>query len=303
MRRVSRLNTYVKLLFGLVVIIGIGIISSLVSAWGFALLVDPRQLPLRRTTVIPFDTHAWALEIIEGPGVIQIERWDVNGSDYASVRAQHGEDLDVKAIEQLLAKELDLSQSIAVERKALPDWSLVFSSRPGGSPFLEYDTEDARGWPLPCFVSRRCSYAIRARLGMLKHLKEMERKGLKTIIRGDVLIINQGDGTLVEKIDLAPGSSISGGILLYANEYDTYIDFRILPIEPLFKPLLINVVFYAALWSVLLIGYSSSKRRSRTRRGLCPKCGYDLRGDYSTGCSECGWGRDDSLVQSEIKET
>jgi len=27
----------------------------------------------------------------------------------------------------------------------------------------------------------------------------------------------------------------------------------------------------------------------RARRGLCHRCGYDLRADFATGCPECGW--------------
>lgn len=27
------------------------------------------------------------------------------------------------------------------------------------------------------------------------------------------------------------------------------------------------------------------------RRGRCPKCKYELRGDYAHGCPECGWNR------------
>ncbi|MEE8156022.1 MAG: hypothetical protein V3T53_13805 [Phycisphaerales bacterium] len=29
----------------------------------------------------------------------------------------------------------------------------------------------------------------------------------------------------------------------------------------------------------------------RMNQGLCPTCAYDLRGDHSTGCPECGWKR------------
>ena len=30
----------------------------------------------------------------------------------------------------------------------------------------------------------------------------------------------------------------------------------------------------------------------RAKRGLCPACGYNLRGDFSAGCPECGWRRE-----------
>ncbi len=32
--------------------------------------------------------------------------------------------------------------------------------------------------------------------------------------------------------------------------------------------------------------------RIRRKRGHCPKCGYDLRGELDAGCPECGWRRD-----------
>lgn len=31
--------------------------------------------------------------------------------------------------------------------------------------------------------------------------------------------------------------------------------------------------------------------RSRWKPGICPRCGYDLRGQKRAGCPECGWGR------------
>ena len=34
------------------------------------------------------------------------------------------------------------------------------------------------------------------------------------------------------------------------------------------------------------------KMPTRRNKGLCPRCAYDLRYQYSEGCPECGWGRD-----------
>jgi hypothetical protein len=31
--------------------------------------------------------------------------------------------------------------------------------------------------------------------------------------------------------------------------------------------------------------------RRRARRGLCPRCSYDVQGDWLSGCPECGWNR------------
>ena len=37
--------------------------------------------------------------------------------------------------------------------------------------------------------------------------------------------------------------------------------------------------------------YRRHSKRSRRSRGLCPACGYDLRGEFEAGCPECGWNR------------
>jgi len=62
---------------------------------------------------------------------------------------------------------------------------------------------------------------------------------------------------------------------------------RAAPIWPGFA---INTVFYAAIMWLLFAAPFALRRRSRIRRGLCPKCAYDLRGSTpdSTTCPECG---------------
>lgn len=34
-----------------------------------------------------------------------------------------------------------------------------------------------------------------------------------------------------------------------------------------------------------------NRRARRERRGLCPACAYDVKGNSATGCPECGWNR------------
>ena len=65
-------------------------------------------------------------------------------------------------------------------------------------------------------------------------------------------------------------------------------DQRILPLYPLFPGFTINTIFYAViLW--LPFAPFQLRRYMRVKRGLCLKCGYDLRG-ISGGevCPECG---------------
>jgi len=97
----------------------------------------------------------------------------------------------------------------------------------------------------------------------------------------------------------------------------------LLPVEPIFPGFLLNTLFYAAIWFVVLVVPGIAKRAIRRKRGRCVKCGYDLRyhhtpcgaGGHSShtecggtesshtecggtesggGCQECGWGREDA---------
>lgn len=64
-----------------------------------------------------------------------------------------------------------------------------------------------------------------------------------------------------------------------------------LPLRPVWLGLVLDTAFYAVLWWVGLALLRKARRGRRTRRELCPACGYNLRGNYLGGCSECGWGR------------
>jgi hypothetical protein len=70
---------------------------------------------------------------------------------------------------------------------------------------------------------------------------------------------------------------------------------RVLPLRPLWTGLLANTAVYGAAWFGVIVALgsmsSASKRAARVRRGKCPKCAYDLRGEMSGGCPECGWNR------------
>ncbi len=68
---------------------------------------------------------------------------------------------------------------------------------------------------------------------------------------------------------------------------------RLFPLRPIWPGFAINTVFYAfILWLLFALGGTpfALRRRRRIKRGLCPKCGYDLRGTpaHSTPCPECG---------------
>lgn len=61
-----------------------------------------------------------------------------------------------------------------------------------------------------------------------------------------------------------------------------------IPTRPLWPGFAINTVFYAAALWMLTLGPFTARRVIRRRRGVCIKCGYDLRGTAQMICSECG---------------
>ncbi len=75
----------------------------------------------------------------------------------------------------------------------------------------------------------------------------------------------------------------------------------ILPLHPRWGGLLLNaaacafataITFYTARAAVRgVVSTWTYRSRSRMRRGLCPKCAYDLTHNLDSGCPECGWGR------------
>lgn len=84
-----------------------------------------------------------------------------------------------------------------------------------------------------------------------------------------------------------------GGICLTPEVAETASlqGFRALPLLPIWPGLAFNTLFYALLWYLAFASARMVKHNRRYRRGLCPICRYDLRADYSQGCSECGWKR------------
>ena len=66
----------------------------------------------------------------------------------------------------------------------------------------------------------------------------------------------------------------------------------ILPNGVIWPGFAVNTIFYAAILWLVIPGPFALRRHIRRKRGLCVVCGYDLRGDFSAGCSECGWRRE-----------
>jgi len=106
------------------------------------------------------------------------------------------------------------------------------------------------------------------------------------------------------------------GFEIESSEGSKFYGTAFLPCRPVPGGLFADVVFFGSLWFAVFFGFTSAKRFVRAKRGQCPRCGYDLRGQRETirdqksgvsqhphpdpppqsgagspGCPECGWNR------------
>ena len=86
--------------------------------------------------------------------------------------------------------------------------------------------------------------------------------------------------------------STNGGFLIHTASKSI-----VFPCLPRWHGLLLDTVFYAAIWSLILFAPGPLRRALRRRRGLCARCAYDLKHDLPGGCPECGWGRSGTLAR------
>ena len=68
----------------------------------------------------------------------------------------------------------------------------------------------------------------------------------------------------------------------------TQLDGIYLPVGPIWSGFVLNTLFYAMFLWLLVPGPFVLRRYIRRKRGLCVKCGYDLRGAEHEACPECG---------------
>ena len=104
----------------------------------------------------------------------------------------------------------------------------------------------------------------------------------------------------IDRTDL-PQTYGSEGYIYQFGSWDNFVP-RVLPIRPIWLGFTINTIIYAMIVWMLWSSLFATRRMIRRKRGHCIKCGYDLRGhsggtsgggDFSAGCPECGWRRED----------
>lgn len=98
--------------------------------------------------------------------------------------------------------------------------------------------------------------------------------------------------------DPSDPASLSVGVELPGGDSDGFT------LRPMWWGLLVDSIVFGISWwlvlaaarrvaAVLAAPFAWRARRAKRRRarGLCPACGYDLRGAFRGGCPECGWGK------------
>ena len=63
---------------------------------------------------------------------------------------------------------------------------------------------------------------------------------------------------------------------------------RLLPLYPRWTGLVVNTLFYGAVFWMAIPGPRVIRRHLRRRRSQCPECGYDIRHHEHATCPECG---------------
>ena len=200
---------------------------------------------------------AWGLAYWLNPFVnIEQHAWSFSPDESWSVsrRSQVGLDYVSYRFESPYDREL-YKNTVILPRSLLPDWGDL--QNPKESTYRE---AVALGWPmLACWSSIKS--------GFIGDPKRTELLGGLNIGRWE-------------------GEERHQGSVLYSTE-------QVLPFRPIPWGFLINTIFYALLLWLLTLGPFTARRMIRRKRGRCIKCGYDMRGDFSSGCPECGWGRDE----------
>ena len=181
-------------------------------------------------------------------------------------------------------EQVTLAANDAVVMDAHPTWSRTAQKTAitlhGGAPTWilveNMIVEDARGWP---FFALRCEFVIANPLATFH-----------------MYAVDVHSGIPLERVYRdGPPVPLPGVLPLRPDYYGA----SALPLRPIWPGFAINTIFYAAILWLLTLGPFALRRHLRRKRGLCAKCGYDLRGNSGGGgrggCPECGWRREEKV--------
>ncbi len=88
----------------------------------------------------------------------------------------------------------------------------------------------------------------------------------------------------------------AGAMFLAADWADEFWGVDSLPLRPVWVGIVLSTLFYAALLWLVAYGPFALRRTIRRKRGHCINCNYNLRGEFTHGCPECGWNREDATA-------
>lgn len=115
------------------------------------------------------------------------------------------------------------------------------------------------GWPMPCLYKLYRTYETN------EELASIQRAGWR---------------------QNAEGYAVCGGIPWNVPRLGGK---NHLPLFPRWLALGANTAFYSVIWFALLFSPRMVRRALQRRRGVCPRCGYDLHGlPAGAACPECG---------------
>ena len=175
-----------------------------------------------------------------------------------------------------LARQMDITESMGARRNRLWAWTMDASVRDADRADVQ---ELADSKDVPVFVIQALDELDGAQAGAPgRFALEVWSFGWpKLSLRGGEW--GQGPDELTR-------FGVSNAIELTGRT--AYGGKRYLPLLPLWPGFVINTIFCAAIVWMLFAAGGRMRRRRRIKRGLCPKCAYDLRGSDSKICPECG---------------
>ena len=94
---------------------------------------------------------------------------------------------------------------------------------------------------------------------------------------------SSGDGTSVDPVPVHGGLEVSA----WPSSYEKHAYSRSLPLRIVPIGFSLDTFLYASLLWLFFSFPLTLRRRRRIKRGLCPKCAYDLRGSTLQICPEC----------------
>ena len=101
---------------------------------------------------------------------------------------------------------------------------------------------------------------------------------------------------------LKPSSWSEGILLPNWVQFFGARDTMILPVIVVWPGMGMNLLVYAIVIYITTILGRKVVRGFRVLRGKCPMCAYDLRGEFESGCSECGWNRTGTETKSATEK-